>query len=136
MTKFPSLGTNQFSDNPIRISDISRVLRKYGIYILGSTILGAILAATWAHFQPSLYDATSMIHLDQHSSISIGPAGASTDEYALKLQTQIVGFCGNFNFFIVAMATSGFRNPTICVWSLSAYSSVLVPAGPMLIELC
>lgn len=91
MTKFPSLGTSQFSDNPIRISDVSRVVRKYGVYILGSTILGAILAATWAHFQPSLYDATSMIHLDQHSSISIGPAGASTDEYALKLQTQIVG---------------------------------------------
>uniref|UniRef100_E6PYQ4 Polysaccharide chain length determinant N-terminal domain-containing protein n=1 Tax=mine drainage metagenome TaxID=410659 RepID=E6PYQ4_9ZZZZ len=91
MTKFPSSNTNQFADNPIRVADVARLIRKYGIYVLGSTMLGAILFAMWAHFQPSLYDATAMIHLDQHSSISLGPSGATGDEYGLKIQTQIIG---------------------------------------------
>ncbi len=79
------------SDTPIRVGDILRVARKYGLYILAFACITGFLAGLWAHFQPSLYDATALIHLDQHSSISLSLSGASSDDYALKIQTQITG---------------------------------------------
>ncbi len=79
------------SDSPIRIADILRVARKYGIFILAMACLSGFLAGLWAHFQPSLYDATALIHLDQHSSISLNSSGGASDDYSLKIQTQIVG---------------------------------------------
>lgn len=91
MTKQPLPNASQFVDSPIRVTDIVRVLRKYGLYILGSTVICATLAGIWAHLQPSLYDATAIIHLDQHSSISLSASGSADDEYQLKIQTQIIG---------------------------------------------
>ncbi len=79
------------SDSPIRIADILRFARKYGIFILAMACLSGFLAGLWAHFQPSLYDATALIHLDQHSSISLNSSGGASDDYSLKIQTQIVG---------------------------------------------
>jgi capsular exopolysaccharide synthesis family protein len=55
-------------------------------------ILGGTLGAIWAKFQTPQYDAVAMVHLDQHSSISLGAAGGGEDEYNLKMQTQIIGF--------------------------------------------
>ncbi len=79
------------SDAPIRIGDIMRVARNYGLYILAFACITGFLAGLWAHFQPSLYDATALIHLDQHSSISLSLSGTSSDDYPLKIQTQITG---------------------------------------------
>ncbi len=79
------------SDSPIRISDILRVARKYGLFIVAFACVSGSLAGIWAHFQPSLYDASALIHLDQHSSISLSATGATGDDYALKIQTQITG---------------------------------------------
>jgi uncharacterized protein involved in exopolysaccharide biosynthesis len=79
------------SDSPIRVGDILRVARKYGLFVLVFACITGFLAGLWAHFQPSLYDATALIHLDQHSSISLSSAGISSDDYALKIQTQIRG---------------------------------------------
>jgi capsular exopolysaccharide synthesis family protein len=40
-----------------------------------------------------MYDAVALVHLDQHSSISLGSgSGGESDEYNLKMQTQIIGF--------------------------------------------
>ena len=55
-------------------------------------ILGGTLAAIYAKFQPNQYDAIALVHLDQHSSISISSSGGASDEYGLKMQTQIIGF--------------------------------------------
>lgn len=79
------------SESPIRVGDILRVARKYGLFVLAFACLTGFLAGLWAHFQPSLYDATALIHLDQHSSISLSTTGLSSDDYALKIQTQIEG---------------------------------------------
>lgn len=82
----------KFAENAIRITDITRILRKYGLYLLGLMILGGLLAGTWARFQTPEYDAVALIHLDQHNSISLGSlAGGASDEYNLKMQTLIIG---------------------------------------------
>ena len=67
-------------------------MRKYGLYVIGLMALGGALAMIWAKFQPPMYDAIAMVHLDQHSAISISAMGGSSDEYALKMQTEIIGF--------------------------------------------
>jgi len=92
VTTNPPSTANKFTENAIHLSDIVRILRKYGLYLLGLMILGGTLAAIWAKFQPPQYDAIAMIHLDQHSSISLSAAGGGeNDEYSLKMQTQIIG---------------------------------------------
>jgi len=92
VTTNPTTATSKFTENAIHISDIVRILRKYGLYLLGLMILGGTLATIWGKFQPKQYDAVAMVHLDQHSSISLGTSGESSDEYGLKIQTQMVGF--------------------------------------------
>jgi succinoglycan biosynthesis transport protein ExoP len=92
VTTNPPLTANRFAENTIHLSDIIRIMRKYGVYLLGLTILGGILATIWAKFQTPQYDAIALVHLDQHSSISLGSGGDSGDEYTLKMQTQIIGF--------------------------------------------
>lgn len=91
-TNSPSTAS-KLAENSVHLSDIVRILRKYGIYLLGLMVLGGTLAAIWAKFQPPQYDAVALVHLDQHSSISLGSAGGGeSDEYGLKMQTQIIGF--------------------------------------------
>jgi polysaccharide biosynthesis transport protein len=92
VTTNPLLTANRFAENTIHISDITRIMRKYGLYLLSLMILGGILAAIWAKFQTPQYDAIALVHLDQHSSISLGSGGDASDEYSLKMQTQIIGF--------------------------------------------
>ena len=92
VTTNPQMMASKLPESTIRFSDISRVLRKFGLYLIALMLLGGILATIWAKFQPPQYDATAMVHLDQHTPISIGSASGSGDEYNLKLQTQIIGF--------------------------------------------
>jgi capsular exopolysaccharide synthesis family protein len=82
----------KFTEDTIHISDIFRILRKYGLYLLGMMILGGTLATIYAKFQTKQYDAVALVHLDQHNSISLGTGGGASDEYQLKMQTQILGF--------------------------------------------
>lgn len=81
----------KFSESAIRITDITRILRKYGLYLLGLMILGGLLAGIWARFQTPLYDAVALVHLDQHNPISLSGAAGVSDEYTLKMQTEIIG---------------------------------------------
>ncbi len=80
------------AESAIRITDITRLLRKYGLYLLGLMISGGLVAGIWARFQTPEYDAVALVHLDQHNSISLsGAAAAVSDEYPLKMQTEIIG---------------------------------------------
>jgi capsular exopolysaccharide synthesis family protein len=92
VTTNPSSTVNKPAESTIHLSDLIRISRKYGLYVLGLMVLGGGLAAVWAKFQPSQYDAVALVHLDQHSSISLGSAGTASDEYTLKLATQMYGF--------------------------------------------
>ena len=92
MTTNPPLTASKIAENAIHLSDITRILRKYGIYLLALMVLGGTLAAIWAKFQTPKYDAIAMVHLDQHSSISLSSSGGANDDYNLKMQTQIIGF--------------------------------------------
>ena len=55
-------------------------------------VLGGTLSAIWAKFQPSQFDGIALVHLDQHNSISLSSSGSSSDDYGLKIQTQLIGF--------------------------------------------
>ncbi len=109
MTTNPPSTVSKIAENSIHISDIVRILRKYGLYLLGLMILGGTLAAIWAKFQVSQYDAVAMVHLDQHNSISIGAASGASDEYSLKMQTQIMGF-QNSNIAVLTMRKLNLQN--------------------------
>jgi succinoglycan biosynthesis transport protein ExoP len=86
------LTNNRFTENSIQLSDITRILRKYGFYLLGLMLLGGTLAAIWAKFQAPKFDGVALVHMDQHTSISLSAlVGNAADEYDLKLQTQIIG---------------------------------------------
>jgi succinoglycan biosynthesis transport protein ExoP len=91
VTTNPPSTASRFTENAIHFSDITRILRKYGVYMLGLVVLSGTLAAIWAEFQTPQYDAIALVHLDQHNSISLGGAGAASDEYNLKMQTQVIG---------------------------------------------
>jgi succinoglycan biosynthesis transport protein ExoP len=87
----PFSAASKLAESTIRLSDILRILRKYGLYLVGLMFLGGVIAAIWGKFQPNQYDAVAMVHLDQHSAISIGVTGTESDDYVLKMQTQIIG---------------------------------------------
>lgn len=91
MTTTPPSTASRIAESQIHLSDITRILRKYGLYVLGLMILGGTLSTIWAKFQTPMYDGIALIHLDQHNSISLSSAGAASDEYPLKMQTQIIG---------------------------------------------
>ena len=92
MTTNSPAATPRLPESTIHISDITRILRKYGLYLFGLVLLGGVIAAIWAKFQTPMYDAVAMVHLDQHNAISIGASAGLSDEYTLKMQTQIFGF--------------------------------------------
>ena len=92
MTTNSPAATPRLPESTIHISDITRILRKYGLYLFGLIVLGGVLAAIWAKFQTPMYDAVAMVHLDQHNSISLSSSTGLSDEYTLKMQTQIIGF--------------------------------------------
>jgi len=92
VTTNPPSVASKLAENSIHLSDVLRVVRKYGIYLVALMVLGGTLAAIWAKFQAPQYDAVALVHLDQHSSISLGAGGGEGDEYGLKMQTQIIGF--------------------------------------------
>ncbi len=91
MNELQNSFVKNLSDAPIRFGDIVRIGRKYGLFIAAFASICGFAAGIWAHFQPSLYDATALIHLDQHGSISLSALGSTSDDYALKIQTQITG---------------------------------------------
>jgi polysaccharide biosynthesis transport protein len=91
VTTNPPPAASKLTENALHFSDITRILRKYGIYVVGLVVLGATLSTIWGEFQTPQYDAIALVHLDQHSSISLSASGGASDEYSLKMQTEIIG---------------------------------------------
>ncbi len=92
MTTNPLSTINKPAESTIHFSDITRLLRKYGVFLVGLMVLGGTLTAIWAKFQTPQYDAVALVHLDQHNSISLSSSAGVSDEYGLKMMTQIIGF--------------------------------------------
>lgn len=72
------------------LADFIRVARKFLWLILGLSIGLAIVAYVWSKRQPKLYDSTAMIQVDQHGVLSLGASIGASDEYELKIATQII----------------------------------------------
>ena len=83
---------SKLAESSIHLSDIIRILKKYGVYLFGLMLLGGTLSAIWAKFQPSQFDGIALVHLDQHNSINLSSSGSGSDDYGLKIQTQMIGF--------------------------------------------
>jgi capsular exopolysaccharide synthesis family protein len=72
------------------LADFVRVAKKY-IWLIAVLSVGiAICAFFWSRRQTKLYDAVAMIQVDQHGSMSLGSAAGASDEYELKINTQII----------------------------------------------
>jgi capsular exopolysaccharide synthesis family protein len=74
----------------LMLSDFIRVFRKY-FWLLGALSIGfAIIAFLWSKDQPKQYDATAMVQVDQHGMLSLSISSSLSDEYELKIVTQIL----------------------------------------------
>jgi capsular exopolysaccharide synthesis family protein len=72
------------------LSDFVRVFRKYYWLLAVLTIGFAIAAFIWSKRQPKQYDATATVQVDQHGSMNLSVSASASDEYELKIATQIV----------------------------------------------
>jgi polysaccharide biosynthesis transport protein len=72
------------------LADIIRVTRKYWWLLAGFSLGLAIVAYVWSKQQPKEYDAVATVQVDQHGSLSLGASMGASDEYELKIATQIV----------------------------------------------
>ena len=86
----PDFAPEAAENKTLMLSDFVRVGRKFMWLLAGLSIGCAIVAFFWARRQPKLYDATATIQVDQHSSMSLGSSMGATDEYELKIATQIM----------------------------------------------
>jgi capsular exopolysaccharide synthesis family protein len=72
------------------LSDFIRVFRKY-FWLLAALSIGfAIVAFLWSKDQPKQYDATALVQVDQHGMLSLSISSSMSDEYELKIVTQIL----------------------------------------------
>jgi len=72
------------------LADFIRVARKFLWLVLGLSLGCAVVAYFYSKNQPKLYDSTAMLQIDQHGTLSLGAAMGATDEYELKIATQII----------------------------------------------
>lgn len=87
----PDFAPEAAESKTLVLSDFIRVGRKYLWLLLGLSFGLAIAAYIWSRHQTKLYDATAMIQVEQHGTMSLGSAAAASDEYELKINTQIIG---------------------------------------------
>jgi polysaccharide biosynthesis transport protein len=86
----PDFAPEAAENKTLMLADYIRVFKKY-LWLLTVCSLGfAVLAFLWAKRQPKLYDATAMVQIDQHGAMSLGSAVSASDEYELKINTQII----------------------------------------------
>jgi polysaccharide biosynthesis transport protein len=72
------------------VADFIRVAKKFLWLVLGLSFGCAVVAYFYSKSQPKLYDSTAMIQIDQHGTLSLGASIGATDEYELKISTQII----------------------------------------------
>lgn len=85
----PEFAPETTEGKTLLLSDFIRVSRRFIWLLAGLSTICAILAFIWAKRQPREYDATAMVQVDQHGAMSLGTGMGASDEYELKIATQI-----------------------------------------------
>ncbi len=67
------------------------MLKKYGWYLFGIMALGGVLGVIWAKTQPNKYDGIGLVHLTQHNSFSLASISGASEDYSLKVATEVMG---------------------------------------------
>jgi polysaccharide biosynthesis transport protein len=86
----PDFAPEAAENKTLVLADFIRVGRKHFWLLAGLSFGFAVLAFVWAKKQPKQYDATAMVQVEQHGSLNLGAATSASDEYELKIATQIV----------------------------------------------
>lgn len=86
----PDFAPEAAESKTLMLADFIRVARKYGWLLAGLSLIFAVSAFFWARSQPKQYDATAQVQVEQHGSLNLGSAMGASDEYELKIATQIV----------------------------------------------
>jgi len=86
----PDFAPEATENKTLVLGDLLRVAQKQ-IWILAAICFGfAIAAFIWAKQQPKQYDATALLQVEQHGSLNLGTSISASDEYELKIATQMV----------------------------------------------
>ncbi len=86
----PEFAPEAAENKTLVLADFIRVARKFVWLILGISFGCAVAVYIWSKQQPKLYDAIAMIQVDQHGTLSLGASIGASDEYELKISTQII----------------------------------------------
>ena len=86
----PDFAPEAAENKTLMLADFIRVARKYLWLLTGLSFGLAIVAYLWSRQQPRLYDATAMVQVEQHGSLNLGASISASDEYELKIATQII----------------------------------------------
>ena len=86
----PEFAPEAAENKTLVLADFIRVARKFVWLILGLSLGCAVAVYIWSKQQPKQYDATALIQVDQHGTLSLGASIGASDEYELKISTQII----------------------------------------------
>jgi polysaccharide biosynthesis transport protein len=86
----PEFAPEAAENKTLLMADFIRVAKKFLWLVLGLSFGCAVVAYLYSKHQPKLYDSTAMIQVDQHGTLNLGAAIGATDEYELKIATQII----------------------------------------------
>ncbi|MGD0893161.1 MAG: polysaccharide biosynthesis tyrosine autokinase [Terracidiphilus sp.] len=81
----PEVGENK----TLVFSDIARMFKKYLWLLIVLSLTCSSIAYVWTKRQPKQYDATAMLQIDQHGTLSLGSTTIS-DDYELKINTEML----------------------------------------------
>lgn len=86
----PEFAPEAAESKTLMLGDFILVAKKFMWLLVGLSFGLAILAYVWSRRQPKEYDATAMVQVQQHGSLNLGAAMGASDEYELKIATQLV----------------------------------------------
>lgn len=85
----PDFAPEAAENKTLMLADFIRAGKRFFWLLFGLSFGFAILAYLWSRQQPKQYDATAMVQVEQHSTLSLGSSGPASDEYELKIATQM-----------------------------------------------
>lgn len=87
----PDFAPESAESKTLVLADFVRVAIKF-VWLIAALSIGlAVAAYLWSRQQPKLYDATAQVQVEQHGTMSLGSSMGASDEYELKIATQMVG---------------------------------------------
>ena len=86
----PDFAPEAAENRTLMLADFIRVSRRF-LWLVAVLSIGiALCAYFWSRRQTKLYDATAMVQVDQHGALNLGSASSASDEYELKINTQMI----------------------------------------------